>query len=153
MNEFVNKYLAFLRANGVEQKPTIEVSDGDRIPGYEPPIIIVWRNGSGQLRQGVSLIELDAASGDGPADAARHAMFFTTGQHEFKVTWQQFTAPPPPNMVLPDPMVGNHFRDDLYYVVGSGVQEGSTYTQPSSGRRFVCVANGMFDRKWKLVSE
>lgn len=157
----IQAYLGWLRANGIEQEPTIEQADGDKIEGYVPPTYIVWRNGTGVLKQTVSLIDMEAANGSvlGPEQAAKHAMYFVTGSAYMKYTWRDFTTttsapvPTPPA----DPMVGVVCEGDgsigsLFYVTGSGVQEGATYQMPGNGPKFVCIARGMFDRKWKRIA-
>lgn len=151
-------YLDFLKANGVEQAPEIVRETGDSVPGYTPGTLIVWTNGSGQLRQSLGLIALEAANGNGPLSAAAMAAHFCTGNPFLAVTWKEFTEPKAaPAPVLADPMVGVLFEGDgsvgsLFYVVGSNVHEGGTYQMPGNGPKFICIARGMFDRKWKRIA-
>lgn len=151
MNEFAQKYIDWLKANGVDQAPSVEVGNGDPVPGYAPPTYLVFKNGTGILKQAIQLLEIESRTGS-DLNSGIQALFFVTGQTALRVSWQQFNKPTVAVSPAKDPMVGDHFRDDLYYVVGSGVQEGSTYTRPTDNAFFICVANGMFDRKWKLVA-
>lgn len=146
--EFIKKWVGFCAANGITAQPTIETGDGMPIDGYVPPTYIVWHTATGTLSQGVSILQMT----DQPSEFVTHVQFAYGIAPGLRVSWNDYLNPPTsPAPDGSDPMVGDVFDPSrrLFYVKGSGVQEGATYRMPS-GRQFVAVRiAGPFTLHWQ----
>lgn len=153
MNAAIGTYLDWLKANGVTADAFVDEGESINVVGYEAPTYIVWRNPTtgSVLRQGASLI---AGRGD-YRDALYEVQSFLGGPVGERIGFSDFSNPAQPAPPQEHPVLGKLFEGDggvgsLFYVNASGVQEGGTYNLDQM--RFVCIARGMFDRKWKRVA-
>jgi hypothetical protein len=151
LKQKIEQYVAWVRANGVDVEPSVNVgTDHIAVDGYTVPTYIDWKNGRGYIyRQPVALVF------NGGDDFT--AELFDVQSHmgldnQTRVKWADWLNPPAAPAVPGDPVIGRAFDASrrLFYAAGVAV-EGAEYTQPGTGRRFRCVANGMFDRKWQEI--
>lgn len=150
----IKQYLGFLAANGITQVPEIETAKFDPIPGYVPPISIVWRKDTGsKLEQGFNVI---AESAD-PFSYLWEVQRFFEIPAATHVSWEHFLNPPKitelgdPPLPGTDAVVGPVFDVErrLFYVRAGNVQEGAKYVQQSTGRKFIAVRSTPFSIHWK----
>lgn len=147
--EYTQLWLGYCAANGVPGRPETVVANGLAVPGYVPPINLEWRTARGTVVQTVAIIRMT----DTPfqhLELLQFAFGLPVGE---KVSWKEYVNPEKPTADNKDPMVGDLFDSArrLFYVRGSGVQEGARYTSPS-GRRFVAVRiAGPFTLHWQEI--
>lgn len=146
--EFIKKWVGFCAANGITAQPAVETGDGLSVEGYTPPTYLTWHTSTGTLTQGVAILQMT----DRPDEFVKHVQYAYGLPQVLKVDWDDYLNPPAaPTADKGDPMVGELFDGArrLFYVKGSGVQEGSRYRMPS-GRSFVAVrVAGPFTLHWQ----
>lgn len=156
MDEQLSIYVKWVKANGVDAAmPTIEKADGDPATGYVPPSYLAWINGRGSvLKQSIDLMM--KGNGGWEPELREVQAFMGIINPQTLVTWDDFTAPPPPIPVASDARVGDRVYPEhpaaegrVLYQVKDNSFPGARYTQPSTGRRFICVPLGMFARFWE----
>lgn len=156
MDETLSMYIKWVKANGVDTPyPTVEQASGDAVPGYAPPSYLVWQNGRGSLlKQSIDLM-LNGNGGWEP-ELREVQAFLGMVNPVTVVTWEEFTAPPAPAAPLQDARVGERVYPEHpdaagkeLYQVKDNSMPGARYTQPTTGRAFLCIPLGMFARAWE----